>query len=957
MKAFKSLQVFSVIILVFSVFLLEVKPLSASANTGDETIVTFPDPALEEKIREELGKEDGDITAADMTQIFSLEASSAGINNLEGLQYATNLSTLYLTDNNIEDFSVLQNLSSLKSLHIALNEISDISGIEKLVNLDYLQIYKNQITDLSSLSSLPNLTYLNISDNLIADISPLLNLGALSSLYLDDNPIQGQEQIEIAYALNEKGVNVHFEGVIAPISLTVIDITESTAKAYWGYNGWTTYSSFKLYNNNRLIDEFGANEERSFMMTRLSPATQYTVRVEGVNANGDVINSIEYAFTTDDGPSGDVISFPDKNLTTAVKKELGIVNRDIFSSDISLLKTLFADEEGIHSLSGIEQAYGLTYLRLSNNNIQDVSSVEELNSLTILELTNNNITDLSSFSKLTKINSLLLDDNNISNLTPISNLIQLYSLNIKNNNVTNLEPIKSLKDLGTFNAGGNPIGSFEPIHNLIKLKHLYLDDTGLDDISFLDKFTELRTLSINNNSVSDIAVLENLPNLQSVSIVNNKLDLSEGSDDYQVIQRLVDKGIDVDYRGDTKYLKIVKTTDNSILVDWSELLREGEFTSFKLYLNRNVVTLSGDTTQYTFENLNPSTVYGITLEAFKGENLGHGEYTFAQTLPPSQDNPGQSIPGLNFFFQKSIVQNGIATMPGLELAEIQEGSNVYVDLSKENKVHLNISRNQVKNLKEHHATLGIIFPGGNLLFSADNLLNDREATIVIEKISLTTDEKVVSNIYDFSVVQGGKIISTFSKPVKLAFYDLDLTKVKNTEDLKVYYFNESTEEWEAIGGKYREGTIIAETNHFSIYAVLEKPEQTSNDRGGTGAIGKKDSQNKVSVVGSHVSSSKDESQDSDAFDGSQEFSAKRDSQNSVSAGESQESIDEKSSENKASVGNNQGLSSKEDNQEGKLLSKTTKYNYIYFGIGVGLIIIALFTIAILRIKRNRLLMK
>ena len=58
--------------------------------------------------------------------------------------------------------------------------------------------------------------------------------------------------------------------------------------------------------------------------------------------------------------------------------------------------------------------------------------------------------------------------------------------------------------------------------------------------------------------------------------------------------------------------------------------------------------------------------------------------------------------------------------------------------------------------------------------------------------------------------------------VAISLAGMDLSTI-NVEKLGVYYYNESTEEWEYVGGVYnpKTNTITFTTSHFSLYAVME----------------------------------------------------------------------------------------------------------------------------------------
>lgn len=64
----------------------------------------------------------------------------------------------------------------------------------------------------------------------------------------------------------------------------------------------------------------------------------------------------------------------------------------------------------------------------------------------------------------------------------------------------------------------------------------------------------------------------------------------------------------------------------------------------------------------------------------------------------------------------------------------------------------------------------------------------------------------------------------FNQPVRveLSYKNADLTGI-NEEDLRIYYFNENTNIWEAVGGTVDTNNkiVIAYLEHFSRYAIVK----------------------------------------------------------------------------------------------------------------------------------------
>jgi Leucine-rich repeat (LRR) protein len=168
-------------------------PQPTPAPTPAATVrVNFPDAVLDEVIREELRLGAAKLNDADMLALTSLYGEmTQSIQNLTGLEFATNLTTVYF------DFE----------------QISDVSALASLTNLEELWLRGNQISDVSALASLTNLLRLDLGFNQISDISPLASLPNLESLWLRGNPRlnlqQGSQTMADIQVLRNRGVRVY----------------------------------------------------------------------------------------------------------------------------------------------------------------------------------------------------------------------------------------------------------------------------------------------------------------------------------------------------------------------------------------------------------------------------------------------------------------------------------------------------------------------------------------------------------------------------------------------------------------------------------------------------------------------------------------------------------------------------------------------------------------------------
>lgn len=169
----------------------------------------MPDAALRAAVREALElPADAPLTKEEMLQLTRLQAIEKSIVNIQGLEFAANLTALDLAGNPIKDISPLQGLINLTHLGLGSTHLSDLSPLASLTALIDLDLGDNQISDLSPLSELTALTKLDLQYNQISDVSPLSELTNLRDIDLKNNPLSdlgplsnltNLEALDIAY--------------------------------------------------------------------------------------------------------------------------------------------------------------------------------------------------------------------------------------------------------------------------------------------------------------------------------------------------------------------------------------------------------------------------------------------------------------------------------------------------------------------------------------------------------------------------------------------------------------------------------------------------------------------------------------------------------------------------------------------------------------------------------------
>ena len=140
--------------LFFILLVLGVAWIGCTNRTPPVQTVNIPDANLRAVIERALGKPAGaTITNVEMATLTNLEGGRVNIRDLTGLEFATNLTELYLRNNQLSDLSPLAGLTKLMLLDASESGITDLSPLAGLTNLEHLNISNNQLSDLSPLRS------------------------------------------------------------------------------------------------------------------------------------------------------------------------------------------------------------------------------------------------------------------------------------------------------------------------------------------------------------------------------------------------------------------------------------------------------------------------------------------------------------------------------------------------------------------------------------------------------------------------------------------------------------------------------------------------------------------------------------------------------------------------------------------------------------------------------------
>ncbi len=158
------------------------EPLADGDRAAD-----IPDPAMRTVFERALNKRSGSPIGVDeIGYIAELDARGSRIEDLAGLEHATDLQYLDLGGSAVADLAPLEGLSALRLLYLDGNEVSDIAALAELP-LVALSLSDTKVDDFNALSNMDSLYWLALDGNAIRDLPPLP--ASIQYLYLTNNAI------------------------------------------------------------------------------------------------------------------------------------------------------------------------------------------------------------------------------------------------------------------------------------------------------------------------------------------------------------------------------------------------------------------------------------------------------------------------------------------------------------------------------------------------------------------------------------------------------------------------------------------------------------------------------------------------------------------------------------------------------------------------------------------------
>lgn len=485
--------------------------------------VKIPDASLERAVRQTLNKPKAPLTRSDMGGLVELWAWVEGIQDLTGLEYASNLMALDLSFNEVKDLSPLAQLTQLQYLALWGNQVEDIAPLAGLEKLWLLDLDENKIKDLSPLKNLAQLRELYFSGNQVEDLSPLADLDQLEVVMLASNKVKDLS------ALNHKE------------SLLLLEASDNRLESLPSFH-LPNLLGVALVNNGlrdigplkdlTSLEELYLDFNQIRDLSPLAPLTNLRYLTLSYNQIDDLT--------------------PLTGLSQLVGLSVGNNQiRDL--SPLAALSSLIQLEvynNGLSDLSPLSGLKGLMALDASGNEIRDAAPLAQLKDLRVLLLDDNELTSLAPLGSLTNLYALTLAHNRISDISPLGEMKGMELLDLHHNQVRDLTPLKGMDNLFILDVSENRISDLSPLEEKM-LAGLYASQNNIKDLDPVKTIPWLEAILVAQNEIEDIKPLveyvENGGFLFLADIRGNLLDLSEDSEQLMYVQFLEDMGTEIYY--------------------------------------------------------------------------------------------------------------------------------------------------------------------------------------------------------------------------------------------------------------------------------------------------------------------------------------------------------------------------------------------------------------------------
>lgn len=502
----------------------------------------FPDTNFRDYVRQYKDTDgDGFLSYQEIKEVTMIMVYGMNISSLKGVEYFTELKTIFCENNNLTTLDFSQN-KKLYQLDCYDNQLTQL--ILNNPNLGVLRCFNNKLTALN-LSNCPNLFMLYCQDNRLTSLD-LSNCPEINDLNCANNKLSS---IDLSNNVKLKSL------ALSDNSLTTLNLSKNVllTNLYCSNN---LLSQLDL-SRNKLLKQVECYSNRimankmSLLVDNLPTVSNGLLVAVDYNdpdeqnvittQQADIANAKGWSVISNDEMENeiktkiDVAHFPDQNFRNYVSENFDTNGDGYLSrSEALMVEEINVSEMAINDLTGIEYFTELKQL-FCNNDLEESDTDNHLTTLDLsknIKLTrvacgqNHTLSSLN-ISKCTELGNLHCANNNLTTLD-VSNCPKLWRLHCNNNKLTSLD-LSHNQLLENLNCQITNITSLSLL-NHPQLKNLYLYDiplktldlsgcTALDDLGVGG--TQLTSLDISTNTTLTRLHVGGNSKLQSLDLSNN----------------------------------------------------------------------------------------------------------------------------------------------------------------------------------------------------------------------------------------------------------------------------------------------------------------------------------------------------------------------------------------------------------------------------------------------------
>ncbi|MFC4386672.1 carboxypeptidase regulatory-like domain-containing protein, partial [Gracilibacillus marinus] len=426
-------------------------------------------------------------------------------------------------------------------------------------------------------------------------------------------------QVEQGNDYVKNPITLHFDEASLPegvdIETSIIEVTDSSIKIEVNKNGVKAPVTINLINQEDYWEEI-----ESIEVTEDSMQFTFENLQPGTSYYLETSANYEYGYS----------SYHSKDVITSNEADTEFVQFDSAAVETAVKEQLGVYHRDVTTsdMLKLNHLYMEDYTLEANTTFEGLQFAENLKSLSVYgDIEVQYTIDYSVLSEITSLTDLSLNYLQIETIDFLSTLSNLESLRIYGNAITNIEVLAELSNLDHLDLDGNPIQDLTPLLELDQLSSVYLYDVEMED--------------------------------------------------YDVVDQLKEKGIEVSYDIYDRYSFAIETTNvtpDSITVSW-EPVENVEVTKYEAYINGTTVELASDVTSYTFEGLQQDTEYDVDITVYftNGDSINDSIWISTDYLPSGEiiefpdENLELAIRDYLYEYERDIYQSDLERLEYLYL--------------------------------------------------------------------------------------------------------------------------------------------------------------------------------------------------------------------------------------------------------------------------------------------------